>query len=106
MYQNATNGTRDGFDFGTIIFKNSETTYTILYQNENIIAWSTDDEKPLALGPDLICYVTEKGLTFSNDDLDYYESELKEQEVYIIRVKAPEQLRGAKILASFNISNE
>jgi DUF917 family protein len=94
--------TRDGFDFGTIIFKNDTTTYTISYQNENIIAWSSDEEKPAAIGPDLICYVTEKGLTFSNDDLMYYAKELKEQEVYIIRVKAPEQLRGARILASFN----
>ena len=98
------NHVKNGFDFGTIIFQNEKNTYTVLYQNENLIAWSSNKEQPLAIGPDSICYVTESGLTFSNDDIEFYKKQLKEDKetVYIVGVKAQRQLRGEKIMESFN----
>ncbi len=104
IFVSAENHVKNGFDFGTIIFQNEKNTYTVLYQNENLIAWSSNKEQPLAIGPDSICYVTESGLTFSNDDIEFYKKQLKEDKetVYIVGVKAQRQLRGEKIMESFN----
>lgn len=61
-----------GFDFGKVSFRDTKDDNPLAYvynQNENMIAWSTKRDRPLAIGPDLICYVTKKGQPFSNDDI-------------------------------------
>ncbi len=60
-----------GFDFGQVCLKNwaGKVLAYIYNQNENLIAWSSSRDRPLAIAPDSICYVTESGQPFSNDDI-------------------------------------
>ena len=63
--------TAGGFDLGKVTLSGTDgTTLRIANQNENLIAWSSAHPHPLALAPDLICYLTEDGRPFSNADLD------------------------------------
>lgn len=38
--------------------------------NENLLAWSSESPEPVAYAPQLICWVTEKGQSFSAADID------------------------------------
>ena len=62
--------TKNGFDFGKIIIKdsNTEKIATVLTHNENLIVFS-DENVPLAIAPDSICYMNDLGETFSNADI-------------------------------------
>jgi hypothetical protein len=71
-----------GFDVGVIKIKNKNHEIEILNLNENIIAWSNDKSYPIALGPDLICYMDKNGNVYSNPDLTL------NQELVVIGVKA------------------
>jgi DUF917 family protein len=63
--------TTGGFDLGTVTLSGADgVTLRIFNQNENLVAWSSAFPHPLALAPDLICYLTEDGRPFSNADLD------------------------------------
>lgn len=80
--------TTGGFDFGKVIIEGleGETGYVIT-QNESLIAWSNKYHQPLAMGPDLICYLTNDGKTLSNTELE------EGLEINVIGVQAPSQLR-------------
>lgn len=80
--------TQGGFDFGTVVIESAtgKKAY-ILNQNENLVAWSDQEDRPLAIAPDLICYMGTDGQTLSNADISLG------QDVTLIGVKAPEQLR-------------
>ena len=68
----------------------------VIFQNESLIAWRNDSSQPIAMAPDLICYLTPNGIPLTNaDDLQ------KGQELVLIGVKAPNQLRSGSILAAF-----
>jgi uncharacterized protein len=60
--------TGGGFDVNVITLHGLDhgPGLVIYGENENLIAWRTDRSTPLAMAPDLICYVTEDGTTFSN----------------------------------------
>ncbi len=61
--------TAGGFDLGTTAIKtDAGWTLTIYNQNENLIAWSSLSPRPLGMAPDLICYMTDDGVGFSNAD--------------------------------------
>lgn len=61
--------TAGAFDLGTtVIACDDGTTLTVYNQNENLIAWSSASATPLAMAPDLICFVTDDGVGFSNAD--------------------------------------
>lgn len=80
--------TQGGFDFGTVVITSAtgKKAY-VLNQNENLVAWSDQEDRPLAIAPDLICYMGTDGQTLSNADIR------KDQDVTLIGVKAPQQLR-------------
>jgi hypothetical protein len=69
--KNSSEATSGGFDFGTVVISADDGSEVTIYnQNENLIAFSNKSYVPLAMGPDLICYLTTKGQVFSNADLD------------------------------------
>ena len=69
--KNTSEATSGGFDFGTVVIAADDGSEVTIYnQNENLIAFSNRSYVPLAMGPDLICYLTTKGQVFSNADLD------------------------------------
>ena len=68
--KNSSEATSGGFDFGTVVISADDGSQVTIYnQNENLIAFSNKSYVPLAMGPDLICYLTTKGQVFSNADL-------------------------------------
>jgi DUF917 family protein len=91
--------TQGGFDFGTVVLQNDDKTEQVwIYnQNENLIAWSTQKASPIAMGPDLICYLTTDGQTFSNADL----AGVQGKEVALIGARCTDELRDPSIVAAF-----
>ena len=49
-----------GFDRGDMIFQKDGTIIHIINQNENLIAWDENKAEPIAMAPDLICYLRHK----------------------------------------------
>lgn len=91
--------TAGGFDWGRTILQSttSASQLCIYNQNENLIAWSSDNSKPVAMGPDLIAYLTTDGQPFSNADLGL----AKGKDVAIIGAPADCELRDPAIVAAF-----
>ena len=90
--------TGGGFDLGRIVFKaESGEELTIYNQNENLIAWKSERDRPVAMGPDLICYLTKDGATFSNAELD----SAKGKDVAIIGFPASAAMRSKAIVSAF-----
>lgn len=63
--------TAGGFDTGKVILKAGQTTYTVVYQNESLLAWDSNRPAPLATAPDSIAYFVEGDgqSVYSNGDL-------------------------------------
>ena len=70
-----------GFDYGKVFVKD----VVIDYKNENMIAWRND--KPIAMVPDLICWLTTDGEPLTNADVR------EGLEVVVIGAKAHEKWR-------------
>jgi len=91
-----TTQTTGGFDFGTVVLQNDEGTQVWIYsQNENMLAWRDDDYAPIAMSPDLICYLTPDGQPLSNADLR------QGQSVSLIGVQARPEMREEVIVKAF-----
>ncbi|MGM0509346.1 MAG: DUF917 domain-containing protein [Fusobacteriota bacterium] len=84
-----------GFDIGIIKVKNQNEEIDILNQNENIIAWSSKKSNPVAMGPDLICYMDKKGEVYSTPDL------VKGQDVIVVGIKADSEYNKEYIQNKF-----
>ncbi len=76
-----------GFDRGVLTFEDGKKTLHIVNQNENMIAWDADTDRPVAMAPDSISYVNEAGQALSNADLSQGDP------VYIVGIRADERLR-------------
>jgi uncharacterized protein len=63
--------TSGGFDVGKIALRAGEHTYTVIYQNESLIAWDSKRAQPPVLAPDSIAYFVggEGQPVFTNGDL-------------------------------------
>ncbi len=89
--------TRGGFDFGKVVFRDQDGAPKgyIYNQNENLVAWSPQQARPLAIGPDSICYVTLSGLPFSNADIQgkVDGQPIEGQESLLVGVTARDELR-------------
>lgn len=80
--------TSGGFDHGVVTIENDDgETATVVNENENLIAWSSRRDRPLALAPDSICYLGKNGETMSNVGLQ------EKQFVYLIGLAAVPQIR-------------
>lgn len=99
--KSSSEATSGGFDFGTVVIAaDDESEVTIYNQNENLIAFSNKSYVPLAMGPDLICYLTTAGQAFSNADLA---SVPQGQKIAVIGSPA-RQMRVPFILNQFRIA--
>ncbi|MCC6646313.1 MAG: DUF917 domain-containing protein [Polyangiaceae bacterium] len=58
--------TAGGFDLGVVTLRQGKRTLRIYNQNENLFAWDGARTSPVALSPDLICFITSDGAPFSN----------------------------------------
>lgn len=66
----STESVSGGFDIGYICIEWTMGRRVWVYnQNENLIAWYIKSSQPLGIGPDLLCYLTEDGIPFTNGDL-------------------------------------
>jgi DUF917 family protein len=89
--------TQGGFDFGTLVLKNGSDKLTIYNRNENLIAWNRYYPIPVAMAPDLICFLTTDGQPFTNADLDL----AKGKQVAVITASCVPQMRDPAILEPF-----
>lgn len=93
-----TESTEGGFDFGTVVLQDKKKNIMTIYnQNENLIGWVSDKMHPVAIGPDLISYLTTDGITFSNADLGL----AKGKEVAVIGSSSTAQLRAPAVMAAW-----
>lgn len=94
----AENITEGGFDHGKVVINSHGSTITILFQNENLLAWSTRSDTPLAMAPDAIAYVIhDDQIVYSNGDLIGEDNALKkslsQRKVSVIGIAAQSELR-------------
>lgn len=79
-----------GFDFGTTTIEGRGAyqgkTLKVDFKNENMIAWRTAEE-PVAMVPDLICFMTIQGEPLTNADTK------KGMEIAVIGAPAPDKWR-------------
>lgn len=63
--------TAGGFDVGRVKMKSANTEYTIVYQNESLLVWDSEQAHPVTIAPDSISYFVEgdKQAVYSNGDL-------------------------------------
>jgi uncharacterized protein len=90
--------TSGGFDRGVTTFQTQTQLLTIVNQNENLIVWSNQSQAPIALAPNLICFITKDGIPYTNTD------NLKDKigtEFYICYIKALPQLQTSYALQKF-----
>ncbi len=91
--------TKGTVDYGTVTMTNpSGELVTIFNQNENLIAWSNKKDHPLAMGPDLLCYLTTTGQVFSNADFAMLP---KNAQVALIGVPSIPAMRSPFIIQQF-----
>jgi len=81
--------TRGGFDYGKVHIANIR----VDYKNENMIAWRAG--KPIAISPDLVCWMTTDGRPLTNADIK------EGLDVAVIGIKAYERWRTPEGLAVF-----
>jgi DUF917 family protein len=63
--------TSGGFDVGKVHIQAGQRTYTVMYQNESLLAWDSACPQPIVLAPDSVAYFVggEGQAIFSNGDL-------------------------------------
>lgn len=89
--------TGGGFDLGSVVLQAPDGSEAWIYnQNENLIAYSTESAVPLAMAPDLICYLTADGQPFSNAELPAIGTE-----VVVIAAPAPAEMKTPALLQTF-----
>lgn len=86
----------EGFAWGILEIKNDTTIASVMYQNENLIAWQSNSSEPLALAPDSICYLTPDG-----NPLTIAEHLTPGQEIVLIGLKAAAALRQDSLIHVF-----
>lgn len=96
---NQTENTAGGFDSGavTITTPDKSRTVWVYNQNENLIAWDSQRDTPIAMAPDLLCYLTTDGIPFTNADL----ARAQNKQVALIGAPADAALRQPAMIAAF-----
>ena len=64
-----TEQTSGGFDQVRVTVTSGSTSLVLVGENENLIVWSSEDDSPLLMAPDLACYLGVDGTPYSNGDL-------------------------------------
>jgi DUF917 family protein len=90
--------TSGGFDHTTVEIKADDGSIVRVFsQNENLIAYSSARPSPLCLAPDLICYITEAGVCFSNADPELVAG----TRMALVGVPAPAAMRTPYFITQF-----
>jgi uncharacterized protein len=95
----AENVTEGGFDHGKVVINGEGgRIFTIVLQNENLLAWDSTSGTSLAMAPDAIAYVVHnKQVVYSNGDMIGQKNamikELKGKSVSVIGIAAHPELR-------------
>ncbi|MCE9576741.1 MAG: DUF917 domain-containing protein [Deltaproteobacteria bacterium] len=87
----------NAFDVGQVVIHSGNVDFRIYNQNENLIAWRSDRSAPVVIAPDLCCYMTADGTTFSNADPEMVAG----TEVYVIGAPSIPELRVPYIVDQF-----
>jgi len=107
--ESATTSTAGGFDVGVITIEaedeakakaedDSEHLYKIIFQNESLILWDSNNADPLVMAPDLISYLIEddeKNYVFTNGDImknGELKEDLKGKNIVVYGIAAPDAL--------------
>ncbi|WP_322015593.1 DUF917 domain-containing protein [Paraburkholderia sp. J12] len=99
--------TSGGFDVGKVSIDAGDHTYTVIYQNESLLAWDSRRAQPIVLAPDSITYFVggEGQSIFSNGDLVQDNGKLNpaigKRPVTLIAWRAEPELQSGLILDSF-----
>lgn len=101
--------TTGGFDLGKVSIKSGKHLYTVLYQNESLLAWDSEKPYPIVVAPDSLAYFAEGDgqSVFSNGDLTLADGSLnpvlKDRVVTVLAWQAAPELRepDGLILQSF-----
>ena len=86
----------EGFAWGILKIKNDTAIATVMYQNENLIAWQSNRAEPIAIAPDSICYLTPDGTPLTIAD-----NLTPGQEIVLIGLKAAAALRQDSLIQVF-----
>lgn len=86
---------RGGFAWDIATISNGNQQVRVLSKIENLIAWSNENQEPIAMGPDTICYLTGDGKPVGMRELK------PKDQVTLLGIKANERLRKGSILQSF-----
>jgi uncharacterized protein len=104
----AASKTSGGFDGGQVCIRAGQTSYTVIYQNESLLAWDSARAQPIVLAPDSVAYFVEgEGQSiFTNGDLVQDNGRLNpaigKRPVTLIGWRAePELTKAGLILDSF-----
>ncbi|MGC8701225.1 MAG: DUF917 domain-containing protein [Thermoplasmata archaeon] len=81
---------KGGFDFGRVFVDD----IVVDFKNENMIAWKNN--KPIAMVPDSICWITIEGTPLTNADIK------EGMEVAVIGKKAHPKFRDEKVFSTFS----
>lgn len=101
--------TTGGFDLGKVHLQAGERRYTVVYQNESLLAWDSARPQPILLAPDSLAYFVEGPgqAVYSNGDLVLADGklnpEIRHRTVTLLAWQADPALRqpGGLILGSF-----
>lgn len=106
--------TTGGFDLGKVRIKSGKHNYTVLYENESLLAWDSERPAPICVAPDSLAYFVEGDgqSIFTNGDLTQADGTLnpiiKDRVVVVLAWQAEPELRepGGLILDSFKTELE
>ncbi len=91
--------TAGGFDLGIVTLRHGRRTMRIYNQNENLFAWDESKTSPVALSPDLVCFMTTDGAPFSNAEADEVKKEGKR--VVVLGVASNKAGRARSIIDAY-----
>lgn len=99
--------TSSGFDLGKVRLQAGDKICTVLYQNESLLTWVSDQPQPVCMAPDSIAYFVEGPgrSVFSNGDLVLADGSLNpallSRSVTLVGILADPELQHSLILDSF-----
>lgn len=65
--------THEGFDWLEVHIENDQQEeFVVVAKNENMLIWSNKSDSPLAMAPDLICYIQPDGTLLSNAEIQHH----------------------------------
>lgn len=90
-------GGSEMYDTGQAVIDNGTEKAIVIIQNENLIAWSNQQQRVLGMMPDSLCYLTRDGVPLSNADAAHASG----TEVSLLGVSADPELMKPGLLDAY-----